>query len=75
MKAITLKNIKNIEDSIEFAIELSKNDKNVDVLDIINTLSIINKNRDLLDLFDKYDKGLLKDKDLSFDFSKYISQN
>ncbi len=68
-----LNEIKNIEDSINFAIELQKKDKNIDVMDIIDTLNIINKNKELLDLFDQYDRGLLKDEDLSFDVSKYIT--
>ena len=31
------------------------------------------KNKELLNLFDKYDRGELKDEDLSFDTSKYIN--
>ena len=35
--------------------------------------AFLNKNKELLNLFDKYDRGELKDEDLSFDTSKYIN--
>ena len=68
-----LNNINNVEDVINFALESKKKNKEIDVLDMVDTMFIVNKNKELLILFDKYDRGELKDEDLSFDTSKYIN--
>lgn len=68
-----LNNINNVEDVINFALESKKKNKEIDVLDMVDTMFVVNKNKELLNLFDKYDRGELKDEDLSFDTSKYIN--
>lgn len=54
-----LNNINSVEDVINFALESKKN-KEIDVLDMVDTMFVVNKNKELLNLFDKYDRGELK---------------
>lgn len=72
IESITRKPLtKEIE--IDFIKKYEEISNTINNMDIIDTLNIINKNKELLDLFDQYDRGLLKDEDLSFDVSKYIT--